>query len=136
MIATGGGTAVALAAVGGDSASAVAAGAATVGAYAAATSVVASTGVLTSQVMEYVMFSKASKQSGKEKANDMPSWSKGQKPQPGESGKDFARRLCDDKFGPGNYKTGPASDFNRIKNWGDRGFKAVIAFIIGKHDED
>lgn len=62
------------------------------------------------------------KQSGKEKANDVPSWAKGNKPNPGESGKDFAKRLLDEKYGPGNYDTGPGSEYNKIKKWGDRGF--------------
>ncbi len=63
------------------------------------------------------------KQSGKEKANDVPSWARGKRPNPGENGNDFARRLCDERYGPGNYNKGPTSDFNRIKKWGDRGFK-------------
>lgn len=40
-----------------------------------------------------------------------------------ESGSDFAKRLCDEHFGKGNYKTGPGSDYSKIKKWGDRGFK-------------
>ncbi len=40
-----------------------------------------------------------------------------------ESGRDFAKRLCDDKFGPGNYDTGPGSDFSKIRKWGDRHFR-------------
>jgi RHS protein len=39
---------------------------------------------------------------------------------PGESGKDFAKRVCDEKFGPGNYPTGQTSDYNRIKKRVDR----------------
>lgn len=39
--------------------------------------------------------SKKSKKSGKEKASDTPSWAKGQKPNPGENGKDFAGRLLE-----------------------------------------
>ena len=61
--------------------------------------------------------------SGKEKATDVPSWAKGNKPYVDESGKDFAKRLCDERYGPGNYETGPTSDFNKIKKWGDRAFK-------------
>ena len=62
------------------------------------------------------------KKSGKEKANDVPSWAKGNSPYPGESGKDFAKRLMDEKYGEGNYDTGPGSEYNKIKKWGDRGF--------------
>ncbi|MEL1136603.1 RHS repeat-associated core domain-containing protein [Desulfitobacterium sp. THU1] len=63
------------------------------------------------------------KQSGKEKANDVPSWAKGKRPNPGENGNDFAKRLCDEKYGPGNYLTGPGSEYNKLRKWGDRGFK-------------
>lgn len=61
--------------------------------------------------------------SGKEKATDVPTWAKGNRPKKNESGKDFAKRLCDERFGKGNYNTGPKSDFNKIKKWGDRGFE-------------
>ena len=62
--------------------------------------------------------------SGKEKANDIPSWAKGKRPYKGESGKDFAKRLCDEHFGKGNYDTKtPGKPFNQIKKWGDRGFE-------------
>jgi hypothetical protein len=63
---------------------------------------------------------KKSKKSGKEKASDIPSWAEGEKPLPGESGKDFAKRLLDNKFGEGNYPTGPGSEYNKLKKGGDR----------------
>ena len=47
---------------------------------------------------------------------------RGEKPLEGESGKDFARRLCDDKYGKGNYDTGPGSEYNKLRKYGDRGF--------------
>ena len=68
-------------------------------------------------------FKKPISGSGKEKATDVPSWAKGNKPYVGESGNDFAKRLLDEKYGTGNYKTGPGTEFNQIKKWGDRGFK-------------
>lgn len=61
--------------------------------------------------------------SGKEAAKNAPSWVGGQAPNVGESGKDFARRLLDAKYGQGAYDTGPTSEFNRIKKYADRGFK-------------
>ena len=70
-----------------------------------------------------VMFAKKSKSSGKEKGNDIPSWAKGEKPKEGESGKDFAKRVCDKKFGKDNYNKGPSSDYNKLKKYGDRGGK-------------
>ncbi len=63
--------------------------------------------------------SKKSKASKKQKATDVPSWAKGKRPHHGENGNEFAKRLCDDRFGPGNYKKGPGSDFNKIKKLGD-----------------
>jgi hypothetical protein len=61
--------------------------------------------------------------SGKAKATDVPSWAKGYKPYTTENGKQFAKRLCDERYGKGNYRTGPKSDFNKIKKWGDRAFE-------------
>ncbi len=59
---------------------------------------------------------------GKEKATDIPSRFKGQRPYVNESGKQFATRLCDEAFGKGNYETGPKSAFNQLKKYGDRAF--------------
>lgn len=61
--------------------------------------------------------------SDKEKATDVPSWAKGNAPYEDENGTDFAKRLCDERFGENNYNKGPGSAFNKIKKWGDRGFK-------------
>lgn len=61
------------------------------------------------------------RKSGKDAASDVSSWARGHKPLPGESGKDFADRLMDDKYGPGNYDKGPGTEHNRIKKRGDRG---------------
>lgn len=44
--------------------------------------------------------------SGKEKADDVPSWARGQRPYQGESGGDFADRLMGEKYGS-NYPKGP-----------------------------
>lgn len=60
--------------------------------------------------------------SGKEGAKDVPSWAKGERPRLNESGKDFAKRLLDKKYGEGNYDRGPGSEFNKIQKWGDRAF--------------
>ena len=59
---------------------------------------------------------------GKEKATDIPSRFKEQRPYVNESGKQFATRLCDEAFGKGNYETGPKSAFNQLKKYGDRAF--------------
>ncbi len=61
--------------------------------------------------------------SGKEAADDVPSWAEGERPLTTENGPDFAKRLLDDKYGAGNYPTGPGSEFSKIKKWGDRAFE-------------
>jgi hypothetical protein len=61
--------------------------------------------------------------SGKESASDIPSWAQGERPLTDEDGKEFAKRLLDDKYGPGNYPKGPGSEFSKIKKWGDRAFE-------------
>uniref|UniRef100_UPI000570D8A7 RHS repeat domain-containing protein n=1 Tax=Treponema pedis TaxID=409322 RepID=UPI000570D8A7 len=63
------------------------------------------------------------KGSGKEKSSDIPSWAKGKRPQKGESGKDFAKRLMDERYGEGNYDPRQDAEFSKIKKWGDRGFE-------------
>ncbi len=60
---------------------------------------------------------------GKEGATDIPSWAKGTVPRIGESGKDYAKRLMDEKYGRGNYDTGPGSEYNKLKKYGDRHFR-------------
>jgi hypothetical protein len=65
---------------------------------------------------------KASKQNKKDRATDIPSWAKGQKPNPGESGKDFAKRLLDKKYGSGSWKKDPGTEYNQLRKYGDRGF--------------
>ncbi len=62
--------------------------------------------------------------SGKEGAKDVPSWALGQKPRVGESGREFATRLMDQKYGQGNWgnRVGPGKEFNQIQKWGDRAF--------------
>jgi hypothetical protein len=60
--------------------------------------------------------------SDKEGAKDIPSWVEGMRPKVGQSGKDFAKEVCDAKYGEGNYKTGPGSEFSKIKKWVDKSF--------------
>jgi len=61
--------------------------------------------------------------SGREAATDIPSWAEGQKPFTTENGREFAKRLCDEKFGAGNYNTGPGSAFSKLKKYADRAFE-------------
>lgn len=67
--------------------------------------------------------SPVSGKSGKEMAKDVPSWAKGNKPFVSENGNDFAKRLLNEKYGSNNFPTGPGSEYNKIKKWGDRAFK-------------
>jgi hypothetical protein len=60
---------------------------------------------------------------GKEGAKDIPSWAEGERPYVDESGRDFADRLLDARHGPGNYPKAPASEWSKIRKWGDRAFK-------------
>ncbi len=61
--------------------------------------------------------------SGKEAADDVPSWAQGERPRTTENGRDFAQRLLDGKHGAGRYPTGPGSEFSKIRKWGDRAFE-------------
>ncbi len=65
-----------------------------------------------------------------ESAKDTPSWSRGTAPREKpdgtwENGKEYAKRLLDEKYGPGNWEQdkGPRSEYNRLKKHGDRDFK-------------
>lgn len=73
---------------------------------------------------EYKTF--ASNKTAKEAAKDVPSWVKqaGLRPckSPNESGNQFAKRVLDAKYGVGNWKTGPGTEHNQIKKYGDRAF--------------
>ena len=64
-----------------------------------------------------------SNKSGKEAAKDVPSWAKGNKPYKNENGRAFAKRLCDERYGEGNYSTKSQTEFSKIQQWGDRGFE-------------
>lgn len=61
--------------------------------------------------------------SGKDGAKDIPSWAERERPLLTENGREFAERLLDEKYGRGNYPTGPGSEFSKVKKWGDRAFE-------------
>ena len=60
---------------------------------------------------------KTAKKSGKEKASDAPDWAKREKYNPKKSADRNARDVLDKKYGKGNYKTGPNSEYSKIKKW-------------------
>jgi hypothetical protein len=63
--------------------------------------------------------------SGKEGAKDIPSWARGLRPRVGESGKLAAKRVMDDKYGPGNWERDPnrTSEFQNLRKYFDRSFR-------------
>ena len=61
-----------------------------------------------------------SRGSDKDRSTDIPSWAEGEKPLAGESGRKFADRLMDQRYGKGNYKKGPGTEHNKLKKYGDR----------------
>lgn len=61
--------------------------------------------------------------SGKEGAKDPPEWAKEHRPREGESGKEFAKRIMDEKYGAGKYQKGSGSEFSQIQKWADRSFE-------------
>ncbi|REK46751.1 MAG: RHS repeat-associated core domain-containing protein [Planctomycetota bacterium] len=62
---------------------------------------------------------------GKAGATDIPSWVRrgGEIPNIGEAGRDFAKRLMDEKYGAGNWKRGAGTEFSEIQKWADRSFQ-------------
>jgi hypothetical protein len=62
------------------------------------------------------------RQSDKEAATDVPSWARGIARRVGETPNDYARRLMDGRYGPGNWK--PSNrEYNQIKKFGERAFR-------------
>ena len=71
-------------------------------------------------IEDFVLWSKETRASGKKTASDVPSWIRNEPILPGESGKEFAKRVLEKRYGEGNYKTGPKSEYNQAKKWVDR----------------
>jgi hypothetical protein len=52
------------------------------------------------------------------------------RPYVGESGKDFAKRILDEKYGPGKWsEKGSKSEYNQLQKYGDRNFRDPKSFI-------
>ena len=60
---------------------------------------------------------KTTRRSGKEKADDKPSWVSLNDVDRNKTPQQNARELLDQKYGAGNWKTGPASEYNMIVKW-------------------
>jgi RHS repeat-associated protein len=72
----------------------------------------------------HIIFSKASKTSGKEKATDVPSWAAYNPKLPGESCAEYAARILLEQYGaedPRAFERGPGSEYNKIKKACERG---------------
>jgi hypothetical protein len=61
------------------------------------------------------------RQSGKEAADDIPSWARGSRRMVGETPSQFAKRIMDGEYGRGNWRE-PDLEYNRIKKFGQRAF--------------
>ena len=72
--------------------------------------------------------------SGKEGAKDVPSWVRGQRPYVGENGRDFAKRVLDEKYGPGKWDEN-GEEYGRIQKYGDRNFRDPKAVVPPDDDE-
>ena len=71
--------------------------------------------------------------SGSEGSKDIPSWARGKRPYIGDNGRDFAKRLMDEKYGPGNWR--PRSrEYGQIRKFGDRSFRDPQS-VIGPNDD-
>jgi hypothetical protein len=73
-------------------------------------------------------YKKRNGETGKQAADDAPSWVKNEGLKPcksptNEDRKTFATRVLNVKYGPGNYKTGAGSEHNQTQKYGDRSFE-------------
>ena len=65
---------------------------------------------------------------GREGAKNIPSWARGSRPFVGENGRDFAKRLMDEKYGPGNWKPADA-EYRQLQKYGDRNFRGSASIF-------
>lgn len=78
------------------------------------------------------------KLSGKEGAKNVPNWARGQRPYVGENGRNFAKRLMDQRYGRGNWERDREWEYNRLKKYGDRNFRDPRSILApdGKSEEE
>lgn len=60
---------------------------------------------------------KETKKTGKESANDAPSWAKKESYNPKKTADQNAADVLNKKYGKGNWKKGANSEFSKIKKW-------------------
>jgi hypothetical protein len=44
----------------------------------------------------------------------------------GENGNKFAKRILDEKYGPGNWREGPGTEYNKLRKWGNEAFQDPV----------
>lgn len=81
---------------------------------------------------------KKSKQSNKERSTNKPSWLSPDDVDLAKSAQENARRLLNNKYGSGNWRPGPDSEFNKIVKWINRSLKTIFGFtkLFGLEDEE
>lgn len=78
---------------------------------------------------ESIMYARKSRKSGKEKANDLPSYFDRNGVDPNKTAQQNAADALDRQFGKGNWPKGPGSDFNKIVKWIHRGMSVLFMTI-------
>ncbi|MGN0439009.1 MAG: hypothetical protein ACI4F4_10835, partial [Lachnospiraceae bacterium] len=65
---------------------------------------------------------KKAKLDKKSRSSNKPSWAEGEEPKEGESGKQYAKRMMDEKYGKGNWirKDEQGREYSKLKKYGDR----------------
>lgn len=79
---------------------------------------------------------KPSKKSGKEKASDKPSWVNRNDIDLSKPAKENARDLLNAKYGPGNWKMGPGSEYSKIVKWIERCLLSWLIWMAEFHLEE
>jgi len=67
--------------------------------------------------------------SGREGSKDIPSWARRKRPYVGENGRDYAKRLMDERYGPDNWKQTHGREYNHLKKFGDRNFRDPLSIL-------
>lgn len=77
-----------------------------------------------------ISYAKPSRQSNKERATDKPSWVSQADINPNKSAQQNASDLLNAKYGKGNWKRGPATEYNQIVKWVNRCLRVMIIPLI------
>jgi hypothetical protein len=74
------------------------------------------------------------RQSGKEAADNVPSWARGFRRIVGETLRQYAKRLMDEHYGPGKWED-TEREYNQIKKFGQRAFRDPKSEILVPSDD-